>query len=177
MSDASESPADNSYPESPTYFFDTSAIVKLFLNEPGSATAYQIFSTSKPIYTSWVLVAEALGVLKRAWLEKRISDGQYQGDVLMLFAHIREGGLQLIDVGEDYGSVGLATYELELIDAAKKHPDLKLDAADALQFAAIDRSFVSTFAGGSEIQVVTADKKLADAFERENRRVVRVNID
>lgn len=50
------------------YFFDSSALVKLVLDEPGSTAARQLLEAALPhCHTSKFAIIETLGAVKRAW--------------------------------------------------------------------------------------------------------------
>jgi rRNA-processing protein FCF1 len=55
----------------------------------------------------------------------------------------------------------------------EKYP--MLDAADALQFIAIQEGFLKYLAGESKPQLVTADESLKQAAEKEGITVIFVN--
>src|SRR5213593_3117081 len=115
---------------SPAYFFDASALVKVFVQEPGTITVQALFA-ERPVYTSWILIAEAMGVLKSKWLKKEINPAQYGAAVYTLFAHIREGGIRPIDVGYVNDQPGLLTlFDSDVVAILRQYPDL--DIADAL---------------------------------------------
>ena len=60
-----------------TFFFDASAIVKILVDEPGSRRIREVYGGTAQIHTSWVLIAEALGVLKRKWQRGALDERQY----------------------------------------------------------------------------------------------------
>ena len=79
-------------------FFDASAIVTLLCNEePGNAKVKQIFDETT-VFTSWILLAEAMGVLKRKWLKKKIFEEQYANRVHYLLALIKDRRFLIRDI-------------------------------------------------------------------------------
>src|SRR5437867_3138398 len=96
---------------SPTYFFDASAVVKFVLSEPGSRRVQRMREETGSVYTSWVLLAEALGVLKRKWQRQEIDDQRYNTASHYLFTLIRDGTLDPVDVDVVDGSAALLTFE------------------------------------------------------------------
>lgn len=155
-----------------TYFFDTSAIVKTLVPEPGSEKVKAIMDTSDPIFTSWVLIAEAMGVLKRLWIKNKFTDSQYNGKVNLLFSYVKEKRFRVLDVKVLNGEAQLQTYPYDTFDIRKRHP--MLDVADALQFAVIKNSFLYNLAAESKTQLVTADESLKIAADAEGFPVIWV---
>lgn len=81
------------------FFFDASAIVKLIIDEPGSALANQIRGgTGNSIHTSGLCIAESLRVLKRKFESPKDSVNQrdYEFYKYLLNAHVRDR-LHLVD--------------------------------------------------------------------------------
>jgi predicted nucleic acid-binding protein len=155
----------------PTYFFDASALVKLFVDEPDSRKAKMLLSQAGFIHTSWILLAEALGVMKRKWLKKDLTDHQYGRKVYSFFAHIREERFIPVDVGDSDGKAQLRSlFNFSAIDARRKYP--YLDVADVIQFQAIRTGYLKYLVGESTPQLVTADRKLARAAESEGIAVI-----
>lgn len=160
-----------------SYFFDASAIVKLVVPEPGSEKVRSIISNSgSVIHTSWVLIAEALGCLKRKWqVDKTLDDKQYTQAVFVLLHYI-ESDLRVVDIGTDHrGRISLLVFRQGILEGRTKHP--KLDVADTLQFQAIKQGFLRVFAGESKTRLVSADRKLIRAARAEGIEVLPVNKD
>ena len=123
--------------------------------------------------TSWVLVAEALGVLKRKWqCEKRLDDTAYTDAVQELLINIRMDFIHPVDLQIVDGQARLKTCEVQIADVRAKHP--KLDAADALQFRAIQEGILKYFSGRSKPRLVSADKALLAAAKKERIKTVSV---
>ncbi len=155
-------------------FFDTSAIVKLLCGEePGSAEVKRIFDGTT-VFTSWILLAEAMGVLKRKWIKKEISEEQYAGRVHYLLALIRDRRFLIRDIEIKDHEACLKTYEYDLIDIRKKHPEL--DVADALQLIAIQEGILGKLAGESTPNLVTADLKLGNAALVDGIQVIFIDV-
>jgi predicted nucleic acid-binding protein len=146
-----------------TYFFDASALVKIYLREPGSKSATQFKNDGGRVYTSWVVIAEALGVLKRHWLRRQLSEAQYAKSVYLLFADVRLGVVHPVDVRIENGRASIATYEGGIIEVRRQHPTI--DAADALQLLAIQDSWLRALGGESQTRLVTADGGMAEAAQ------------
>jgi len=160
-----------------TYFFDASAIVKMVVAEPGSRKVMRLLDECGIAHTSWMLVAEALGVLKRKRTTPApgLTNDQYGRAVYALFAHLREHNLDPMDVTIDNGRAVLITHEEELFHRLPRFPDL--DVADLLQLAIIKESYLGAFGGDSQARLATADIKLGKAAESEGIPVVYVNVD
>jgi predicted nucleic acid-binding protein len=158
-----------------TYFFDASAIVKMLVTEPGSKKVLALLHDCVIANTSWVLVAEALGCLKRKRREQSITDHQYKSAVYALFAHLKEQNLHPMDLAIDNGRPVLLTHEVELFDHLQRFP--QLDVADALQLTIITTTYLSAFGGESKAKLVTADRALGKAAEAEGIPVTYVNVD
>jgi len=164
------------WPATPTYFFDASAIVKIFLDEPGSKAVRAIYAQPQRIHTSWILIAEAMGVFKRKWLKKQLTDRQYGAAVYNLFTLVHETRLHPVDLVVEDGHPRLGTFfDSDVIALRKKYPEL--DLADALQFKAIQAGVLGILAGDSAPQLVTGDHSLCCAARSEGLRVVFVGED
>jgi predicted nucleic acid-binding protein len=152
------------------YFLDASALVKRVCDEPGSETLKKLIrdAHTKPL-TSWVLVAEALGVLKRKWqCDKTLDDTAYMNAVLELLINIRMDYIHPIDLEILNGEARLKTYVVQIMHVRNRHPEL--DAADALQLRAILEDMLSVH----EPTLVSADKKLLAAAKEEGIKTVSV---
>ena len=155
------------------YFLDTSAIVKLLCAEAGSEKLRVLKSyPGSNFFTSWVLLSEALGVLKRKWSKRELADSQYEEKVRLLFLYIGMGYLDPVDVVVDKGHPQLLTYEFDISKIRADHPSL--DAADALQFKAIQQGLLKYLAGESRPQLVSADTELLKAAQAEGIPIVSV---
>jgi len=153
------------------YFLDASALVKLVFDEPGSKTLKKLMrgADAKPL-TSWVLIAEALGVLKRKWQhEKKLDDTAYLDAVQELLMNTTMDYIHPVDLQILNGEARLKTYEVQIGDVRGRHPEL--DAADAIQFMAIEEGMLSVHGRPT---LVSADKKLLAAAEKEGIRTVSV---
>ena len=156
------------------YFLDASALVKLACDEPGSKKLKKLMrdAPTKPL-TSWVLIAEALGVLKRKWQrEKTLDDTAYLDAALQLLINIRMDFIHPVDLEIVNGEARLKTYEVQIMDVRGRHP--KLDAADALQFRAIEEGMLSA---STKPILVSADRKLLAAASKEGIQTLSVSRD
>ena len=158
-----------------TYFFDASTIVKMVVREPGSDKVMRLLDECGMAHTSWVLIAEALGCLKRKRRDQVLTNNQYASAVYALFAHLKEHNLDPMDLGVDDGRAVLLTHESELLSHYQRFPHL--DIADVLQLAIIKDSYLGAFGGDSQAHLVTADSDLGKAAEAEGIPVIYVNTD
>jgi len=165
----------NPIPPTPTYFFDASAIVKLVVEESGSVRSRNIFESVAQVYTSWVVIGEALGVLKRKRHRGETDETKYTGAVYVLLNYVREERLRAVDLIMSNGRPALATFEIDILQICKKYP--ALDASDALQFAAIRQSVLRYFVRESATRLVSADRALLEAAWSERIPTVDVSKD
>lgn len=59
------------------YFFDTSALIKRYIDEPGSDVVDEIFEIAVHIYVSQVTLIEAIATLRRLLHEKILNQEQF----------------------------------------------------------------------------------------------------
>ncbi len=146
-----------------TYFFDTSIILKLLLSEENSDEARKIVNDPNCwVCTSWILIAEALSVLKRKWLRKKLSKKEYDSKIYFLFSLMEEGRVKPIDVE----GKKLAAYGNVIVGLGRKYGDL--DIADLLQLSAISNNrFLKGLAAESRPILVTSDRRLNGAARQE----------
>jgi len=156
------------------YFFDTSAIIKLLVKEPGAPAVREIlYNQHNQIYTSWVLLGETLGVLKRKLLHGELSDDLYGEAVHDLFTLIADKRLGVVDIKADGDVAKLETFDCEIHGIRRQYPEI--DVADALQLAAIQNSYLKYYVGKSRPHLVTADATLANIAKGLGILVIRVN--
>ena len=143
--------------------FDTSALAKLVLQEPGSDKIHAYIQKHHSAFyvTSWT-VGETLGVIKRSWLKKRICKENYWRACDELLHTIYDVGWTVEEVHVHEREV---FSECERI--ARKH---NLDVIDATQMVVIKKSMLRFFAGESTPLLVTADEALWSAARAEGFR-------
>jgi predicted nucleic acid-binding protein len=158
-------------------FFDASAIVKMCLHEPGSTKVAAVLSKYGDAYTSWILIAEAFGVLKRRWKDKAnpLSDAEYERATVRLLVAVQVRQLRAVDVVSDAHGPRLTVYLPDLIELRRRHP--QLDIADALQFRAIREGVLKYGAGESAPRLVSADGDLLRAAKAEGIPTIDVRND
>ena len=156
------------------YFFDASAVIKIFVAEPGSERVNKIMGSIDPIFSSWVILAEVLGVLKRKYLiDKNLSDAEYSQAIDRFFKMIKSRKIRVLDLTEENGEPALSTFTGDIATIRKQYP--YLDAADALQIAAMDNSILKLLQKNGSTFFVTADNKLGKAAEEKGYEVLYVN--
>lgn len=145
-----------------THYIDTSALVKLLLDEPGSDKLRNYFEEHSVFSTTSLCLAEALGVLKkRIFLEEKDSV-EYYNLCYELIAYLRHGNITI----DDAELFGLSTYN-EVEKTAKKYD---LDISDAFQIVSLKKSIISKLGGESRGILITGDSQLAKAAREESLR-------
>lgn len=148
------------------YYFDTSAMLKWYLNETGSAWLRQLLATTQPpvIVTSQLLVVEMISAFNRRVREGGVTRHDYDRltdrlrddcrDVCQLFAL-------------DYPLINLAWSLLE------RHPLRALDAAHLATALFVNQQL--TQAGAAPLVFLSADNRLNDAASAEGLSVDNPN--
>jgi predicted nucleic acid-binding protein len=132
-------------------YFDSSALIKLFLDEPDSQTALDIWNDADQIVTSEISYLEVHAGLARAMGQNppKLSKTGY-GDAKAQFGQL---WLQVFSIGVTSGLIREAS------DVAEKY---SLRAYDALQFAS------ALTVDDDGISLATTDKDLERAARAEN---------
>ena len=145
------------------FWLDTSAIVKIFCDEPGSWEIRKVFN-NKPnniFYTSEFCVYEYYNVLKRKFLkDKVISEDNYLKLVFTLSMNIRLKTIKYIENDENPDVLFLQTKEV-----IQKYG---FDYADAIQFILIRKGLLGSLAGESQPVLITSDNEMIAAANAEN---------
>lgn len=148
-----------------THYLDTSALVKLFVDEKGSESVRCYFNKQTVFYTTSLCFAETLGVLKTKYRHKHITQQKYLHACSTLMAYVA-GEREKIAI-DDFEIANRETY-LEVEELAKKY---KLDISDAFQIVTLKRGYLSALRGKSKPMLITGDSKLADAIHQEKFEV------
>jgi predicted nucleic acid-binding protein len=151
-----------------TYFFDTSALVKLLVDEPGSKTVQKIKGFAGhggSLETSRMALAEAATVLKRKWLEElkaaktapeRVTAYErYRKRIYRLYVEIPMDFKlhdDLVDAGFD--EVWAVISEIWPTAAGQ------VDAVDVMHAGVFAAPLLATAAGNSKPFMVSADAGL-----------------
>lgn len=142
-----------------THYLDASAIVKLLIDEDGSATLRSYLDPHATRVTTSLCFAETLGVLKAKNLHKHISTELYLAACEELMAHLRGETLTIEDIGITERTV---FDEVERLARA-----YTVDLSDAYQLLTVRCGILSYLEGDSRPILVTADKRLAAAARSE----------
>ena len=59
------------------YFFDTSALIKNYIEEPGSETVSNLLRSADTVFVSELTLIECFSTVKRLVVEKRIAEDEY----------------------------------------------------------------------------------------------------
>lgn len=135
------------------HFLDTSALVKLFVEEPGSEALRMYFRCHSWFVTSPLCIAEALNVVKRKWNKHELTDQEYFAAAWGFLFSYRDGGqIQL-------ARENLADHKVfsEARNMALKY---RVDLADALQLHLLIRGSLAQYCDGSRGVLVSADATL-----------------
>jgi predicted nucleic acid-binding protein len=159
-------------------YLDASALVKLYIykNEKGSQRLREFFYTGTNFFTTWLCLAEALGVLKSKWsgqqskaIDTKIETEEYLNVMCSLLIEWRTR-IEFDDIKSVDPSIPLKVRRI-----AEKY---KLDYSDALQLWAIKNGINSHALVISEQNIIdsalfliTSDKGLATAAKSEGIKV------
>lgn len=146
-----------------TRYLDTSALVKLVVDEGDSMPIRDFFNSNPNFCATSLCLAEALGVLKGKWGQNRITDDQYFKATRALIIDAWGKRIEIDDIGL-FTPSGLTAVE----GLAQKH---SLDLSDALQLATILGGKYSVLGPDSASVLITADAELAAAATVEGIRV------
>lgn len=146
-----------------THYLDTSAIVKLLVDEEGTVIVRDYFNRYTNFYTtSWCFV-ETLGALKTKYLRRHISQKKYFDACDELMAHISGESIGI----DEIEIANRETYS-EVESLAQKYD---LDISDAFQIVTLKRGFLSRLTGESQPMLITGDSGLAVAVRQEGLKV------
>lgn len=135
--------------------FDASALVKLYVDEPGSPELRQYWRTQATRYTTPFCFYETLGTLKRLKLKRAITKERYLHAARELAALFRVSQSQMDDI--EFLDPEVFRDAMELAE----HTDL--DLSDAFQLLSLQAGYFQYLAGDSKTLLVTADATLAQA--------------
>src|SRR4051812_5499136 len=110
-------------------FFDASALVKVFVNENGSAEVKGWFERESTKYTTPFCFYETLGVFKRKWLKKELSLDEYRDACFRLTVWHGASSRRIQDI--DITSYKALPLLKRLIT------DYEIDASDAFQIISV----------------------------------------
>jgi predicted nucleic acid-binding protein len=145
-----------------THYIDTSALVKLFVQEDGSKKLRDYFSKHTVFHTTSLCFAEALGVLKAKKVRKLISNDAYLNASEELCISAFGGSIEIDEI-----SIATPQAFRESQRIAGKY---SLDLIDSFQIYSLKEGMLSVLAADSRPILITADKDLANAAKSEGLR-------
>ncbi len=148
-------------------FFDASALVKIYSNEPYSDVAREYFRSRSTKYTTPFCFYEAMNVLKGKWKYKgQLTLDGYLDAAFQLTAWYGASSTQVKDL--DFTE---PTTFFEAKEIAQRN---QLDLSDAFQILSVKKGYFSVLVNDSTTVLVTADEGLAEAAKLEGLRVWNV---
>ncbi len=142
-----------------THFLDTSAIIKLVVDEADGKAVREYFNKHTNFFTTSLCFAETLGKLKDKRFHRKpphqITEEQYLDACNDLMAHITYGS-----IGIDEITINDRDVYTEVENIVQKH---SLDIADAFQIYTLKKGYFSRLVGESSPMLITADNSLAVA--------------
>jgi predicted nucleic acid-binding protein len=145
-------------------FFDASALIKVFGQEPDSAPLRRYWDSRSPTkYTSPFCLYEALTGLKVLWMyRKTLTEAQYHSAAERLLVWFSAS----TRYGED-----LDLHDPSILRSARELAQrYSLDLSDAFQILCVREGRFSRLVDRSQTVLVTADKALAKAARNEGVR-------
>lgn len=147
---------------------DASALVKWYVEEPGSAALRQYLQGQANWYTTPFCFFEALGVLKSKFKGRKrpdnISEDEYHKATFNMAAEYSARSKNLPDL-DFVNPIVFAQVQV----LCRKYP--ALDLADTFLILSVRDGYYSRLCGDSATVLVTADGDLAKAAEQEGVRV------
>ena len=135
-------------------FFDASALVKVFANEPASQIVRSYWRSRATKYTTPYCFYEALNILKSKWkYQNELTVTEYLNAAYELTAWYGASSAKLDDL--DFSDPHTFAETRALSDRSG------LDLSDAFQIVSIKRGYYSALANDSKTVLVTADSALA----------------
>jgi predicted nucleic acid-binding protein len=145
--------------------FDASALVRVFIDEPGYEVVRPYFHGESTKYTTPFCFYEALNVLKSKWIyRKEIDKATYLKAAVALTAWYGASSRQVADdlQFEDHGAFAKVR---EIVSRTN------LDFSDAFQIVSVKFGYFSHLGPNSKTILVTCDRSLAEAARAEGLKV------
>lgn len=147
-------------------FFDASALVKVYTDEPMSDVIRAYFDSRSTKYTSPFCFYEALNILKSKWLHRsQMSRDEYLHAAFHLTAWYGAATARIKDKDIDFADPIMFSNAKDIVVRTG------LDLSDAFQILSVKQGFFSHLIRDSQTVLVTADKFLAAAARSEGLRV------
>ncbi len=155
------------------HYLDASVIVKLILNEKGSAELRQYFGKESNFTATSLCFAEALGVLKvKRFYRECMTDEEYFSGCDELMAYVAYGNIQIEDIDIKDRSIFDEVERLTRKHNKDKPKDKTIDISDAFQIISVKRNYFSRFKSSDSKPIfITGDGSLAKAAISEGLRV------
>ncbi len=148
-------------------FFDASALIKVFTDEPGSEIVRNYWHSRATKYTTPFCFYEAMNVLKGKWkYQRKITVAQYFDATFELAAWYGACCTNIEDLDFEDPLTFIGTKAL-----AERNG---LDLSDAFQIMSVKQGYFSVLVNDSSTVLITADTDLASAARREGVRVWNV---
>jgi predicted nucleic acid-binding protein len=138
--------------------FDASALVKLYVDEPGSDILRSYWKTQATRYTTPFCFYETLGALKRHRLRDTLTKDAYLRSATDLVAWFRASHSRINDL--DFTDIEVFR------DAKELATDTDLDLSDAFQLLSLQAGYFAGLVGDSTTLPVTADKSACQGSAR-----------
>ena len=139
-------------------YFDASALVKRYVDEPGSEALRGYWASQATRCTTPFCLYETLGVLKRYKIRGTLSKDAYLRAATDLVCWFRASTSRRDDIE-------FTDHEV-FRDARKVAEDHDLDLSDAFQLLSLEAGYFASLIGDSATLLVTADEALAAAARK-----------
>lgn len=148
-------------------FFDASALLKVFTDEPASAIVRSYWRLRATKYTTPFCFYEAMNILKAKWKFKhQLTSAEYLNAAFELTAWYGASSQDLRDL--DFSD------PLTFADTRAMADRSGLDLSDAFQIMSVKRGYFSVLVNDSQTILVTADSALASAARTEGLKAWNV---
>ena len=145
-----------------THYLDTSALVKLLVDETGTEILKKYFTVHSSFHTTSLCFAESLGVLKSKYSRKHINEENYHSASKKLCIYAFGKKVEIDDIAITSSAAFNESFKL-----SKKY---SIDLIDCFQIYTLRNGRLSVLAGDSRPILITADKNLANAAKAEGLR-------
>jgi predicted nucleic acid-binding protein len=145
------------------HYLDSSAAVSLLVNEDRSRVLRDYLKQHTFFLMTSFCVAETLGVLKRKYLNKCITQNEYLIACESLTGQVKDEQIIVRDI-----NIGDRDIFSEVRELAKKYA---FDIVDAFEIVTIKKGVANEWNIAGECFLITGDKGLANAARQENLRV------
>ena len=141
--------------------FDASALVKVFVDEPGGGPVRQYFANASPTkYTTPYCYYEALNVLKSKWMYRgELTRAAYLDAAFHVTVWFQASSRKIKDPDLTHPPTFVRAREI-----VERH---SVDLSDAFQVLSVKEGYFSRLINDSQTLLVTADKRLAEIAEAE----------